>query len=233
MKAILTACLSLLLYTNVTAQSNFYKISVGGGFGTTQSFTDVRKHDFGLAGYGVLDYYFTPFISAGIEGQIGQINGGDIDKDPYHRQFINTYKAFTFTGKIALGAIMDYNKDSFSNTLKGLYVGSGIGIVQNNIDNVRYQLDQSKAIFPGKDKSKNLLIPLSAGINFYFNDQSGFTRYILNFNYQSNIAIGEGLDGYDDSSIKFKNGNPDIYTYFSAGFRYQFGSVGLYRKTLF
>lgn len=231
MKAIITACMSLLFCKHVAAQSNFYQMSIGGGFGITQSFTEVKKHDFGLAGYGVLDYYFTPFISAGIEGQLGEVNGGNREKNPDHRQFINSYKTFSFNGKIALGALMDYDNNSFSNTLKGVYFGSGIGVIQNSVSNIKTAPDGSN--FPVSYKSKDILIPLNAGINFYFRDRPGYVRYILNFNYQTNITLGEGLDGYDDSAIKFKNGSPDIYTYFSAGIRYQFGSMGLYKKSLF
>ncbi|SHG80618.1 hypothetical protein [Pedobacter caeni] len=236
MKTIITACLSLLFYINAGAQSNFYKISAGGGFGVTQSFTDVKKHSFGLAGYGVVDYYFTPFISAGIEGQMGQINGGDINNDPGKREFINSYKAFTFNGRIALGALIDYQKGGISNTLKGLYVGTGLGLVINSVNRSPIPNDdQTKPIvyYPGKPESKNILFPLNLGINLYFPDRSGFTRYILNVNYQGNLTIGEGLDGYDNSSVTFKSGNPDIYTYFSVGLRYQFGTLGLYNKTVF
>lgn len=233
MKTICTACLALLCYIHVAAQSNFYKLGVGGGFGVTQSFTDVRKHDFGLAGYLVADYYFTPYINAGIEGQMGEINGGDVNNDPYHRQFINSYKTFTLNAKLFLGAITEYERGSFLNSIKGLYIGSGVGVVQNKMRGIVRVIPESnpQEIYPGKDESKNLLFPFNLGINFYFQDRSGFQRYVLNFNYQSNVVLGEGLDGYDDSSIKFRNGNPDIYTYFSVGIRYHFGPVGLYKKT--
>lgn len=231
MKTILTACLSLLFCIHVKAQSNFYKISVGGGFGVTQSFTDLKKHSFGLAGYGLADYYFTPFISAGIEGQMGKIKGDDTKIPPNERYFTNSYKAFTLNGRIALGALIDYEKNGFSNTIKGLYLGAGLGLVLNKVDRIKE--DREVPLYPGKESSKNLLFPVNVGINFYFSDHSDYTRYILNFNYQSNLTIGEGLDGYDDSSKKFRSGNPDIYTYFSVGLRYQFGSVGLFKKTVF
>jgi hypothetical protein len=243
LKTIFTACLSLLFYINAAAQSNFYKISAGGGFGLTQSFADLKKHSFGMAGYGLVDYYFTPFISAGIEGQMGEINGGNKKTDINLREFINSYKAFTINGKIALGELIDYQKGEFSNSIKGLYIGTGFGLVMNDVNRVRKEpVDPDVPvtdppapgkIWPGKDKSTNLLFPLNVGINFYFPDRSGYTRYILNFNYQSNLTIGEGLDGYDESSRTFKSGAPDIYTYFSVGLRYQFGSVGLFHKTVF
>ncbi|WP_255431196.1 hypothetical protein [Pedobacter sp. N36a] len=233
MKAIITGCLILLFFIPAKAQTNFYKISAGGGFGVTQSFTDLKKHAFGLAGYGVIDYYFSPFISAGLEGQVGQINGGDVKTDAAGRQFINSYKAFNLNTKFGLGTLIDFRQGGFTNTIKGLYLGAGIGAVMNSVNNVRNSSAEQENPYPGTDKSTDLVVPINLGINFYFPDRSGYCRYILNFNYQSSLTLGEGLDGYDNSSVNFKTGNADIYTYFSLGMRYQFGSIGLANKTLF
>lgn len=234
MKTILALLLPVILYVNAAAQSNFYKLGLGGGVGLTQSFADLNKHDFGLSGYGTLDYYLTPFISLGMEGQFGEINGGDVYKDPNMRQFINTYKAVNLNGKLALGALIDYKHSDFANVIKGLYVGAGVGAIMNKMKFVvREKPDGSGYIFPGKDKSTDLLVPLNLGINFNFADRSGYYRYGLNVNYQSNITLGEGLDGYDDSPIRFKSGNPDIYNYFSIGLKYYFGPMGLSIKSLY
>lgn len=235
MKPILTAAFVLLLSINVRAQSNFYKMTIGAGAGLTQSFTDVAKHDFGLAGYGSFDYNFTPFLSLGFEGQMGEINGGDVYNDPYNRQFINRYKAFNLNGKVSLGALIDYGRTGFANAIKGLYVGAGAGVVMNKMRFIVRERpdDASGYIFPGLDSSKDLLIPLNLGINFNFMNKYGYHKYGININYQSNITLGEGLDGYDDSPTKFKNGYPDVYNYFSIGLRYHFGSLGLSTKTLY
>lgn len=213
----------------VIAQSNFYTFSVGAGAGLTQSFADVRKHDIGPAGYITADYMFSPFLSLGLELQAGQINGGDKKTDPYHRQFINNYKSITGNGKVYLGAFTDYQRKPFLNAIKGLYAGAGLGVILNQVDAVRTD-PVTGARYPGPNESKDLCIPLNLGINFYFPDFEGNYRYILNFNYQGNITLGEGLDGYDDSAIRLKTGNPDVYTYFSVGFKYNFGSLGLTSK---
>ncbi|WEK19437.1 MAG: outer membrane beta-barrel protein [Candidatus Pedobacter colombiensis] len=234
MKPILTSLMALLLCLNANAQSNFYKMTIGAGAGATQSFADLAKHDYGFAGYGAFDYLFTPFVSLGLEGQMGEINGGDVNTDPNNRQFINSYKAFAINGKISLGALINYQRNSFANAIKGLYVGAGAGVVMNKMRFVvREKPDGSGYIFPGKDSSNDLLIPLNVGIAFNFMDRYGYSKYGINFNYQTNITLGEGLDGYDDSPLKFKSGNPDIYTYFSIGLKYHFGSVGLSTKTLY
>lgn len=234
MKPILTSLVALLIWFNTNAQSNFYKMSIGAGVGITQSFADLAKHDYGLAGYGTFDYLFTPFVSLGIEGQMGEINGGDINTDPNNRQFINSYKAIAINGKLYLGALINYDRTGFANAVKGLYIGAGAGVLMNKMRFVvREKPDDSGYIFPGKDKSNDLLVPLNVGIAFNFMDRYGYYKYGINFNYQANVTLGEGMDGYDDSPLKFKSGNPDIYTYFSIGLKYHFGSVGLSTKTLY
>jgi hypothetical protein len=223
--------IALIFGLGANAQSNFYKLSLGAGYGITQSFTDVRKHDFGLAAYGTADFFFTPFLSLGGELQMGKINGGDINTDPHERQFINTYKAATVNGKLYMGALIDYNRTGFANAIKWLYVGAGAGLIHSRVNRVKIQ-PSTGYVFPGKDASNDLLIPMNVGINFYFRDYAGRPRIGVNVNYQTNITLGEGLDGYDDSPVTFKNGNPDIYTYFSVGLKYNFGMIGLSGKTL-
>ena len=53
---------------------------------------------------------------------------------------------------------------------------------------------------------------------------------MINFNAQSNFTFGEGLDGYNDPSTKFKNYDPDTFNVYSLGVKYFFGSIKAYRK---
>ncbi|MEJ7557153.1 MAG: hypothetical protein WKF66_02525 [Pedobacter sp.] len=233
MKILSTTVIALLLCMNVFAQSNFYKLSVGAGLGYTHSFTDVQKHDFDLAGYGTLDYHFTPFMSLGGELQRGQIVGGSVQTDPHERQFLNSYTAATLNAKLALGALIDYDRNSFSNFAKDLYIGAGAGIIHNNIKSIAKIQESTGYKFPIKEYSNDIVFPFNLGLNVYFKSYAGFPRLALNVNLQTNITIGEGLDGYDDSPVKFKNSNPDIYNYYSVGIKYHFGPVGISQKSHF
>ncbi|MCJ0742062.1 hypothetical protein [Pedobacter montanisoli] len=226
------AAFILSIFTSVTyAQSNFYKLGVGLGAGGTYSFTDVKKGKFGLAGYGTVEYYLTPFITSGLELQMGTVKGGDVKTDPHNREFFNTYKAITLGGKVRLGQFTDFYYNDLLNYTKGFYIGTGVGVILNNMkDIIRTKPDGSGYVFPGKDKSVNAAVPINVGIDFYFPDQWGDIRYGININYQTNFTFGEGLDGYDDPKTKFKNVSPDLYTYFSVGVRYNFGFMGLTSK---
>lgn len=232
MKRTLISAFLFVITLSAYGQSNFYKISIGGGFGATQSFTEVKKHDFGLAGYGTLDYLFTPFMSLGLEFQSGEINGGDYYTDPQNRQFVNSYKAFSVNGKVALGELMDDQYRGNINVLRGLYLGSGIGVIQNSLlYSVQTDANDPNFITVLNTTSKDIYFPVNLGINFYFPDGEGYYRYALNLNYQTNITVGEGLDGYNDSKITYQSGKPDIYTYVSVGVKYNFGKIGMSRKT--
>ncbi len=233
MKRVSASLFAMLISLTAFSQSNFQKLNLGAGVGSTHSFTDLQKHDFGWAGYGTLDYYFTPFFSIGGEIQKGEIVGGDINTDPYERQFINSYATATVNGKIALGAFINYDRNSFSNVIKDLYFGAGAGVVHNRMKSVvRYQPSTGYK-FPGLDTSNDIVFPVNLGINFYFRSYNGIPKVALNVNVQSNVTIGEGLDGYNDSSVRFKNTNPDIYNFYSIGLRYHFGPIGISKRNLY
>lgn len=232
MKSILISALLFFITLSLSAQSNFYKLSIGAGLGATQSFTEVPGHDFGLAGYGTLDYLFTPFISLGMEIQKGEINGGDYRNDVGRKQFVNSYKAAAVIGKIALGQFMDDRYRGGANWIRGLYIGSGLGVIKNS---TLYTLPPTTAdpntIRVRQKYSKDIYLPLNLGINLYLPDREGFYRYGLNINYQANITTGEDLDGYNNSKVTYKSEMPDIYTFLSIGLKYNFGMIGLSRKT--
>lgn len=202
------------------AQTNFYKFSVGGGFGSTIVFSDAAKNSFALAGNGNIDYYLTPFVSLGLEAQRGNLKGGEmapIGNDP--NKFKNTYLTMALNGKIYAGEFLsrkDLNHALLKN-LRGLYVGTGVGFIKNSVKNY------DKGI---TSVNKDVIFPFSAGINFYFLDKWGYNNFALNINTQSTFSLEDGMDGDLNTSSNFN----DIYSYFSVGFKFYLGPKGLDRK---
>ena len=84
--------------------------------------------------------------------------------------------------------------------------------------------------FPGKNASINVLIPVTAGINFNFLDAWDETRYILSIGYQMNVTFGEGMDGYNDPPSKFKNNDSDMYAFATIGIKYCFGRQAVFYR---
>lgn len=227
----------ILIFFTFTAfgQSNFYKLSIGAGTGGTYTFTDVQKGGFGYAGYGSVDYHFTPFITAGLELQTGLVKGGNRNTDRHKREFTNAYQAVMLNGKFRVGEFTDFYYSDFLNYTKGFYLGTGVGYIKNNMNSIvrsKIESDGSLHIFPGEDKSSGIMIPINLGIDFYFPDGWGDIRYTVNINYQTNIVSGEGLDGYNDPKTTFKNNAADIYNFLSIGFKYSFGPKGLTSKSI-
>lgn len=236
-KIIFLAVPFLMLAKFSVAQSNYFKWDYGLSVGPNYSKTDVVEGGWGYTIAGTIDHHFTPFITGGLEAQYGMVQGGDFYTDRNNRQFVNQYKAISLNVKFMLGEFINYNKTNFLYNIKGLYIGTGVGAVNNKItDIVRYRpsfsQDPGYGPFPGKDKGTDLLVPFNLGINFYLNDGWGYVRYVINVNAQSNFTFGEGLDGYNDPETKFKNYDPDTYNVYSIGFKYYFGNIKVYRKTL-
>lgn len=228
--------LCVLLSSVAYGQSNFYKLGIGGGVGVTRSFTDVAIHGDAPAVYGTFDYFMTPYLSFGLEGQLGKLKGGDRVRDYHKREFTNSYKAGTLNAKVYLGMLTDkgYQTSRLAEFFKGLYVGVGIGVLVNNMtDIVRVQpaggIFAGGYVFPGRDKSKEIVLPANLGINFYFKDNYGYERFVLNLNLQGSMSLGEGMDGYDDTTAIFKNRSPDIYSFGSVGLKYRFGPEGYHK----
>jgi hypothetical protein len=222
-----TTLILFLLSINLIgfAQTNFYKLSIGGGAGGTIAFADLQKKTIGFAGYGTIDLNITPFVSIGLEVQKGELAGGDILFDPYNRQFINKYLAGNINLKVQLGEFLtSYQlRNDFLNNIKGLYAGVGFGYIKNKISNVRfYDINY----YPGADQSTEGIVPINLGINFNLPDKWGYDRFVINANLQTTIAIGEGLDGYGHDPIEHN----DIYSFLSAGIKYNFGFMGLDKR---
>ena len=209
------------------AQSNFYRFSVGGGVGAVVAFADLDDQKLTIAGYGNVDYHFTPFITLGIEAQKGQVAAGGYYSDTYGREFVNSYLATSLNFKVQLGEFLSrYDlSNTFLNTIKGGYLGVGFGLIKNDVAARRSfgGLD-----FPGKDKSTESIIPFNAGINFYIPNEWGYKRFAINLNLRYTLTTGEGLDGYGIKGITSQHN--DVYMFGSAGIKYLFGTLGLDRR---
>ncbi len=218
LRPILKSTLFLLficLSSGLFAQSNFYKFSIGSGFGITNAYADTRKTIISYAGSATLDYYLTPYMTLGTEWQKGKLQGGESNT-----KYLNNYSTMTFNAKIHAGEFLsakDLNNPFFK-SIRGLYVGAGVGIIKNKVD------VPERNVY-GR-KSKEVIFPFNAGINFYFHNHWGYSRFILNLNVQGTTSLEDGMD---DDLNPYSNFN-DIYNFFSLGIKYNFGPLGLDRK---
>jgi hypothetical protein len=231
LKKIVLFFIVLILYKVSFAQSNYYKLTLGVGVGSNTYYGDLRNSRT-LPTYQVLfDYNVTPFVSAGVDIHYGSISAGDsLTGD--QRFFKNSYTSVALNAKMQLGQLVNTDFSNFWYALKGIYVGTGVGVVtanQKQIVRTKINPDGSLYTFPGMNKSVSLLVPAQVGVNIDLPpDYWGYTRFTVSVNYSFNITFGENIDGYNDPKWKFQNNSPDMVGMATIGLKYTFGPEGLY-----
>jgi hypothetical protein len=209
---------------------NFSKLAIGFGTSSIRGYTNLNEQDNHFAENINLTYFYSPYVPIAVELQSGTLSGGSIITDKDKRQYTNNYKALIFHGDLQLGQITDYQYNGFLNFTKNFYIGSGFGFVQNNNKVQRVSLNDPGYIFPGKDNSTNFMVPLRVGYEIKFYDFFHEPSIMIDIGYVQNLVFGEGLDGYDDPSSRFKNNAINQYRQISVGVKFAFGNRTSYTK---
>lgn len=215
---------------------NYYEYGVSLGASYERGYTNVPRQDQNIGFQGSLIYNYNPYLPVELEVQKGHLSGGGltVDKDRYGRQFTNNFLALYLHADVQLGSFIDYGNDWFLNGVKNFYFGSGIGLVRNNNTVQRTNVIAANGsldyVFPGRDKSTNFSVPLRVGYEFKIFDSYDEPGWAIDLGYVHNIVFGEGLDGYDDPTSKFKNNAVSQYRQFTITFKYFFGNTVSYNK---
>jgi hypothetical protein len=220
------------LQLTVKAQDSYNYSQYGIGFFGSSNFpyADLRSGNQGKT-YNITGYYnLTPYIPLGLEFQFGSLSGGSILTDSYKRQYDNHYKAVIVHGDFALGEILNYDGSALLKVFKDFYVGTGVGLINNNMafiqrTNLIGSKDQPAGTytFPGKNSGINLMVPLRIGYEYKIYNAYDEPFIGINIGYIHNMTWGEGLDGYTDPSSGFKNNAPDQYRQIIVGIKFNFG----------
>lgn len=228
--------LLLFLFSGIIASAqdyNYQEYSIGAGGSITRAYVDVAQQKGRRAFNLNANYNYSPFVTVGGELQIGKLAGGDQVDNAHLREFANSYTAFIIYADLQAGEIIDYDNSLFLDALKNFYAGTGIGAIRNKMILIeRVKPDGSGYVFPGKDKSINLLVPFRFGYEFKIYNNYGEPQIRLNLGYQMNVTFGEGLDGYNDPPSKFKNNALDMYSQMSVGIKFGFGNLTSYHKPI-
>jgi hypothetical protein len=238
----------ILAAITVRAQSgyNYYEFGIGGGASYERGYTNItRQYNHPSFNFNFI-YNYNPYVPIEAEIQIGTLSGGGLSPsgglapklDPYGRVYINNYKAIIFHGDFQLGAGIDYEDNWFLQIVKDFYIGTGFGFVSNTNKVNRYSPNAPPYPqpgyykFPGVDSSIDLMVPFRFGYEFRFFDSYNEPSISIDLGYVHTIAFGEGLDGYNDPSSKFKNNVLDQYRQITIEFKYFFGTVVSYNKLI-
>ena len=219
MNILLRSALLLLVLFSTTkssiGQQSFRKFAIGIGGGLTDSHTDRSQSEGGYLASGTLDYFFTPYLNAGLELQGGTMSGFSENTQSGERYgFDGEFITLQFRGKVHAGEFFARPRryklvsDSFvSRALKGLYLGSGGGVVSV----------KSRAGSQTNYHNKELYLPAMAGIDLYLRQDS---RLLLNLHYQTNFVLGDKIDG-----VAVPGSKNDVFSSLTIGFAYAFGKL--------
>jgi len=224
----------------VKAQSgyNYQELGIGGSVSYIRGYTNLQRQDSHPAFSVNLIYNYNPYLPVEIEYQQGTLSGGGltIATDKYGRKYTNKYQAVLLHADVQLGATIDYEDSWVLTALRNFYAGTGVGFISNNNTVQRTNVISSNGpatyIFPGSNKNIGLMVPIRAGYEFKIFDAYNEPSWAIEVGYIHSFVFGEGLDGYNDPSTKFKNNAIDQYRQIVVGVKYYFGTVVSYNKLI-
>jgi hypothetical protein len=217
---------------------NYKEFGIGLDISYERGYTNLNRQDYHVGQSVSFTYNYSPYVPITAELQFGTLSGGGLTPklDRYGRQYTNHFEGLILHGDIQLGELIDYSESYFNSYIKGFYFGSGGGIIFNsntvqrtNIYPWHGSLDY---VFPGSNSSVNLTIPLRFGYEFKIFNEYEEPFMSINIGYVHSLVFGEGLDGYDDPSSKFKNNATNQYTQVVVGVKFNFGNVTSYTKVI-
>lgn len=250
---------TLLLLTALKAypQANFNRIGLGFTGGLTTAYTGLTYGESpipGLAGFNPtkgltlnksktfgasLDYYFTPFITGGIEYNMVQLKDGT---DKHNRAFISDFSSIEIRGNVAAGQFIDFSYSPFLYAIRNVNASIGLGFIsgKNNVSDYNPTLSvDDPTSFPrrmhandiGKSEFSGVLsVPLTIGYNINLYNAYQEVKFVVGFNYKTVFTMSDDIDGFNDDPATFQNTSKDVYTTFNVSLKYLFGPTSLYFK---
>lgn len=230
------------------SQANFSRISIGLNGGLSTSYTGLsyglspvipgfspvkglmlnKSQSFG----GSLEYYFSPFINAGLEYNSVSLKDGT---DKHNRAFISNLTSIEVRGSVAIGQFIDFSYSPVLYNLRNLNASLGVGFISGN-NNVA---DFGSGTFPSRQHPDDLgrskysgVLSLPASIGYFVNFYNVYQepKFVLGLNYKMNFTFSDDIDGYNDNPVFFENNSKDVYTTVNFSVKYLFGPKGLYYK---
>ena len=222
------------------AQDSYNYTPYGVGFFSSYNrpYDDLKKANNSISINATGYFNASPYTSLGLELQVGGLSGGSIVTDPNRRQYDNHYKAAVLHVDFSLGEVINYSNSDFLDAIKDFYLGTGIGVINNDMAFVQRTnllptgYPVGAYTFPGKNSSLNMIVPLRIGYEFKIYNEWAEPYLGIQIGYIHNYTFGEGLDGYADPPSKFRNDAPDQYRQIFIGVKYNFGNPTSYIKRI-
>jgi hypothetical protein len=226
--ALLILVTANLFYANqAVAQIDYYYgrnntgVRIGLGVGAASLNTHFNKNPYQITYIGSLDYDINPFLSFGLEGQYGTLQGID---DVHHlRYYSSTDKYFSGTAniRVAIGTFAHFETHSdLKDIIERIYLGVGVGAIKTNNKFTDHPDGTASTIYGSPVPEGNfLLIPINVGTNIDLPGVLGMDRISINPNFQLNYVNSLYLDGFQSTQTSTLKG---FYNIISVKLKYKF-----------
>ncbi len=137
----------------------------------------------------------------------------------------SNFESIDILAKITLGNYLQYPHGVFLKLLSGIYLGTGVGVVNNNITSFsgRFVKDQLNIMLDDGMFTKRSVItpfiPLNIGLRIPLKKFLGSVRTQFMINYQMNYTLSDYVDGYSfaGNTSNTRNQFKDCYTVLTFG----------------
>lgn len=206
---------------------NYSQYDAGASVGLNQVFGDASTQTTTASVVLNLTYNYTPYTNFVLEGQFGQLKGGNYLKDRSRRQFANNFSAFDFRGQLQLGELIDYSRSPFANFMKNGYISTGVGYIIDQITFIKRDNNYGSFTTPGQNDSNEIFIPIRLGYEIKVFNQYDQPSFKIDLAYQYNMIMGDNLDGYTWGKTN------DVLSQITIGVKFAIGgSINSYRKQI-
>lgn len=224
-KNLLFFCLLGFLFSKASLAQFNGRMDAEVGSGGTLLYGDLKNKTLAFGTHIGIDYLFNPFISAGVQGLMGKLQGSDA----YGREAHSKFAGANANIKLRFGQFMTARKNySFYmlshptvwSYLANFYLGAGVGFMYADITAHRGSTTNNFDEFAGEDFVYEMIIPLNVGIDIPFAYSFKGPLWAVNINYQLGLSSGDNLDGYTNGY----SGHHDRMVYLSLGIKRSIGS---------
>jgi hypothetical protein len=229
----------LVCLTAVSLNSNaqvrldpFYaysKYSIGIGSGYTHMYGDLNMSEQELVYKLNVTRHVNEWVNLTFEGSRGGLSSFETkNRWTNGMSSYNKFLSVAVTGNVALGQFCGVPSSFIMKQLFGLYIGAGIGFMNNDITDISTKFKSSDKqeiteLFPGSimTSSNNYYLPMNLGIDLHF------TRSLfINVNYQMCYAFTDWVDGYNFKKPSNNNAN-DLYSTIIVGLHFYTGQLSM------
>ncbi len=170
------------------------------------------------------------WVNVNIELQKGSLN--EYESKNHWTNGLSVNNDFTGGALIAnmsIGELFNWPKSFLVKQFYGIYIGTGIGYMHNNIANITLKFrNADKYLITDYDpgninmKSNCFYLPLNVGIDLHITK-----IVVLNVNYQMNYAFSDYVDGYNFKPPIATNNYNDLYSVLSFGLHFYIGEISM------